>query len=199
MNAATFELELGLGLVLFEQLVRALEDLVDRVLEVAVLADVAEELLREQLLAGIQIEHARLVAQVVDQILAFDGHRLDVFARVAVRAARHPVLGAVLQQDVLPVGPVLRLCFLLGLLLLLGGGRLDFLFRLHHLEERIAQQLLLQVLLQIEQRHVEQIHRLIQARIDAQVLPHADVLMQAGLHAAGDRRARRRVVSVGPR
>ena len=110
------------------------------------------------------------------------------------------MLGAILEEDTLPVGPVLHLRFFLRfVLLLVRGGRLNLLLRFDQLEKWIAQELLLQMLLQIQQRHVQEIHRLIQARIDPQVLPQRGVLMQAGLHAAGDSRARRRVVSVGPR
>ena len=84
-------------------------------------------------------EHLRLLAQIVDQVLALDRHRLDIFARVAVSAARHAMLGAVVQKDALPVGLVLRFRFLLGFVLLLfRGGRLDFFLRLDELEERIA-------------------------------------------------------------
>ena len=138
---------------------------------------------------------------MVDEVLALDRDRLDVFPRVAVTATGHAVLGAVLEQDVLPIRLVLLLLLVLFrlVLLLLRRGRLHFLFRLDHLEKRIAEQLLLEMLLEIEERHVEQIHRLIQARIDPQVLPQRGVLMQAGLHAAGESRARRRVVRVGPR
>ena len=185
-----------------EQLVRAPEDLLERMLQVAVFPDVPEEFFGEQLLAGRQIEHARLLAEMVDQVARLDRDGLDVLSRVAVAAAGHTVLGPVVEQDVLPVGLVVARLLLLGLLLLLlllGRGRLHLFFRLHHFEERIAQQLLLQVLLQIEQRHIEQIHRLVEARVDPQVLAERRVLMQAGLHAAGDRRARRRVVRVGPR
>src|SRR2546425_78416 len=52
---------------------------------------------------------------------------------------------------------------------------------------------------QVEQRHVQQIHRLIQARIDPQLLGQRRVLLQAGFHAAWVRRARSRAVRVGPR
>src|SRR5204863_5830018 len=132
--------------------------------------------------------------------LALDRDRLDVFARVAVTAARHAVLRAVLEQDVFPIGPVLGFGLFLGLVVLLLGCRgLDLFLGLDHLEERVAEQLLLEVLLEVEQRHVQQIHRLVQAWIDPQILAQANVLMQAGLHAAGDSRARRRVVRVGPR
>src|SRR5919198_1840697 len=137
---------------------------------------------------------------MIDEVLALDGNRLDVLTRVAVAAARHTMVGPVVEQNTFPIRLVFGFRFLLRLVLLLVGGRRLYLFLgLHHLEERIAEQLLLQVLLEVEQRHVQQIHRLIQARIDPQVLPQRGVLMQAGLHAAGDSRARRRVVSVGPR
>src|SRR5207245_1533150 len=66
-------------------------------------------------------------------------------------------------------------------------------------DELFGEQLLLEMLLQVEQRHVQQIHRLVQAGIDAQVLAQPDVLVQAGLHAAGVSRARRRAVRVGPK
>src|SRR4029077_13412104 len=133
-------------------------------------------------------------------VLALDGDRLDVFAGIAVAAAGHAMLGAILEQDIFPVGPVLGLGLLLRLIVLLLGSRgLDLFLRLDHLEERVAEQLLFEMLLEVEQRHVQEIHRLVQARIDAQILAHTDVLMQAGLHAAEDSRARMRLVSVGPR
>jgi hypothetical protein len=46
-----------------------------------------------------------------------------------------------------------------------------FFFRFDEVEERIIEQLLLEVLLEIEQRHVKKIHRLIKARVDLQLLP----------------------------
>src|SRR6267378_4222033 len=192
------QVQLRLRLVLLEQLVRAFDDLLQARLEVPVLPDVAEELLGEQLLARREVEHPRLLAQIIDQILALDRDRLHVLGGPAQGAARHPVLGAVVHQDGFPVGFVVPRFLLLGGLLL-GGGTFGLLLGLDHLEERIAQQLLLQVLLQVEQRHVEEIHRLVQARIDPQILAEPDVLVQAGLHAACVRRARRRAVRVGPR
>src|SRR6266850_370530 len=192
------QVQLRLGLVLLQQLVRALHDLFQTRLEVAVLPDVAEELLGEQLLARREVEHPRLLPQIIDQVLALDRHRLGVLRGATEGTARHPVLGAVVEQDAFPVGLVVSGLFLLGGLLL-GGGRFGLLLRLDHLEERIAQQLLLQVLLEVQQRHVEEIHRLVEARIDPQVLPERRVLVQAGLHAACVKRARRRAVRVGPR
>jgi len=43
------------------------------------------------------------------------------------------------------------------------AGCLNLFLGLDHLEEGVAEQLLLQVLLEVEQRHVQQIHRLVQA------------------------------------
>ena len=189
---------LGLGRVLFEQLVRPLEDLFERGTEVAVFGDVAEELLGEELLARRQIEHPHLLAQVVDQILGLDRHRLYVFHRLAHVPGRDAEVSAVVEQDVFPVGLVVARFFGLGLRLL-RHRHLGLLFGLDQLEEGITEQLLLQMLLEVEQRHVEEVHRLVQARVDAQLLTERRVLVQAGLHAAWVRRARRRAVRVGPR
>ena len=60
-----------------------------------------------------------------------------------------------------------------------------------------------EMLLEVEQRHVEQVHRLVQARIDLHLLLELRALGQAGLHAlpagAPPNRDRSRAVSVGPR
>ena len=102
------------------------------------------------------------------------------------------------EEDLLPVDLVF---LLLLLLLLLGVLLLVFLLlRLDQVEERIVQQLLLQVLLEVEQGHVEQIHRLVEAWIDLQLLPElvcweSPVLMRT----CTPERARRRAVRVGPR
>ena len=200
------QVDLRFRLVLLQQLIRAFHDLLEIGLQVPVFADVAEELLDEELLARGEHEHLRLLAEIVDQVFALDRHRLDIFARVAVGAAWHAMLGAIVEEDALPVGLVLGLRFLLGLVLLLfRRGRLDFFLRLDELEERIAQELLFQMLLQVEQRHVEQIHRLIQARIDLELLPELRRLVETRLHEAAtsplsrEKRSRSRAVSVGPR
>ena len=57
----------------------------------------------------------------------------------------------------------------------------------------------LKVLLEVEHRHVEHVHRLVEAWIDAQLLPEPGVLLHAGLHAGCSVRARKRAVRVGPR
>ena len=69
---------------------------------------------------------------------------------------------------------------LLHLLLGLLGLLVVLFFRLDELEERIIQQLLLEVLLEIEQRHVQEIHRLVQAWIDLQLLPELGALDSPG-------------------
>ena len=77
------------------------------------------------------------------------------------------------EEDLLPVYLIAALLFLFGF----GGGfslRLSLFvlfFGLDEVEERIVEQLLLEVLLKVQQRHVEKIHRLIEARIDLQLLP----------------------------
>src|SRR5216110_885329 len=113
------------------------------------------------------IDHLRDQTRMLDQVFALDGDRLDVFPGVAEAAARDAVLGAVFEQNAFPVGPVLGFCLFLGLVLLLvRRRRLDLFLGLDHFEEGVAEQLLLEVLLEVEQRHVQQVHRLVQAWID---------------------------------
>ena len=50
---------------------------------------------------------------------------------------------------------------------------------LDEIEKWIVQQLLLEMLLKVQQGHVQKIHRLVQARIDLQVLPHLGGLAEA--------------------
>ena len=148
-----------------------------------------------------------MIAQVVAQVARRDGDRLKVFAFLVLFAAAARRVEAI-EQDFLPVdlaralvfGFCLRgLCGLAFLLLLLVFLGLD------KVEERVVEKLLLQVLLQIEQWHVEKIHRLVQARIDLQLLPQLGRLIQAGLQEAAtpslarENLSRSRAVSVGPR
>ena len=113
-----------------------------------------------------------------------------------------------IQQNLFPIdlagalvlGFCLRLlfdlCLLLVFFLLLG---------LDQIEERIVEQLLLQMLLQVEQGHVEKVHRLVKARIDLQLLPELGRLIKAGLQDASssslvrESLSRSRAASVGPR
>ncbi len=192
------ELQLRLGGMLFQQLVRALDDLLQRGGQIAVLRDVAQELVAKQPLPWCEVQHLDLILQMVGEVLGLDRHRLDIFPRFAEVTGPGERISTVVEQDVFPVGFVVSLLLLFGLDLV-GRGCLLFLLGFEQLEEGVAQQLLLEVLLQVEQGHVQQVHRLIEARIDAQVLPQRRVLVQARFHAACPRRARRRAVSVGPR
>ena len=91
------------------------------------------------------------------------------------------------EQDLLPVDLALLLLLCFGFLRRLLGGDvallLVFLVRLDHVEERVVEQFLLQVLLEVEEGHVEQIHRLVEARIDLELLLELRVLAEAGSHA----------------
>src|SRR5699024_5810676 len=64
---------------------------------------------------------------------------------------------------------------------------------------------LLEVLLEVQERHVQQVHGLVQPWIDLQLLLELGALIETGLHRAAppspsdEKRARRRAVSVGPR
>src|SRR6266516_6252134 len=182
-----------------EDLIDAADDLLERRLEIAVFPDVAEELLVEKVLARRQVEHLDLLAQVVVEVFGLDRDRLDVLGRFAqVAHAGRRRVGAVVEQDLLPIRLVVSGLLLLRLDLL-DGGRFLLPLGLDELEERVAEQLLLQVLLQVQERHVQQVHGLIEPRVDPQLLFQDLVLVQSRFHAAGERRARSRAVSVGPK
>src|SRR5207302_542661 len=130
-----------------------------------------------------------------------DRHGLDVFPRFAHVARRRARVRSVVEQDLFPVGLVVGLGLLFVFLGLLRQRYFRLLLRLDQLEERVPEQLLLQVLLEIEQWHVQQVHGLVQPRVDAELLRESGVLLQAGLHTGcgWPRRARKRAVRVGPR
>src|SRR6185437_2861902 len=186
-----------------QNLVDADADLFDRAREVAVFVDVSDDFVGEEHLARREVEQGYLIAQMVAQVAAVDRDGLEVLLFLALLGLTAGV--EAVEQDLLPID-------LVGVLLLLGGRLrlccrllLFFLLGLHHLEEWIVEELLLEVLLEIEQWHVKQIHRLIQAWIDLQLLAELRALMQAGLHATSPlscrnaKRERKRAVSVGPR
>ncbi len=168
--------------------------------EVAVVADVAEELLGQQPLAVGQVEQLQLLAQVARSRSGAWTDTGSANSRSSVAPVPPVAVVEAGEEDVLPVG-LLAVGGLRAPRVLLGQRRRRLLLflGLEQLEERIRHQLLLQVLLQVEQRHVQQVHRLVEAWIDPQVLPQDGVLAEAGLHAAGERRERRRAVRVGPR
>ena len=145
---------------------------------------------------------------MVGEVSAVDRHRLVVFALFVLFAATagiEPVEENLLPVDLVVVGLLFLRCgldfdaFFLGLLFLVFLG-------LHHVEERVVQQLLFEMLLQVEQRHIEQIHRLVQAWIDLELLLELRVLGKTSFHvidgspsSAWENRERKRAVNVGPR
>ena len=143
---------------------------------------------------------------MVGEVARVDRDRLVVLALLVLLAAAAGV--EAVEEDLLPVD--LALLVLLGLRFGLRRLLLDLalvllvLLRLDHVEEGIVEELLLEVLLEVEQGHVEQIHRLVQARIDLELLlelgvwerpcSHATVLpcsrpREAGAQARRERRA----------
>ena len=183
------------------ELVDRAHQLLERRREIAVVGHVADELLGEQVLARRQLQHAELLAQMVGEIARLDGDGLGVLLHLELLARAADV--EPVEEDLLPVHLLFFLLLLLLLLLVLGGFLLRGLLvlRLEQLEERIRQQLLLQVLLEVHHGHVQHVHGLVEPRIDPQLLAQARLLGKTGseAHAAGSRRARRRDVSVGPR
>src|SRR4026207_171782 len=141
---------------------------------------------------------------MIAQVARGDGHWLEVFLLLVLLAASAGGVKAV-EQDLFPIDFVAALLFLRGLTVLALGLLFFFLFFLDEIEERIVEQLLLQVLLRIEERHVQEIHRLVKAWIDLELLPELCGLGDAGLHGAApatdrwEKRSRSRAVSVGPR
>ena len=153
--------------------------------EIAVLVDVADELVGEVHLAAVQVEQGDLVAQVVGEVARVDRDRLVVLALLVLLAASARV--EAVEQDLLPVDLALLFLLGLGLRVLLFRAALALLLvlflRLDHVEERIVEELLLEVVLEVEQGHVEQIHRLVEAWIDLELLLELGVLSEAGSHA----------------
>ena len=178
-----------------DQLVHRAQDLLERRGEVALFVDVAEELLGQEQLARAQGQHLELLAQVVDQVAGLDRDRLGVLQLLELLPGAADL--EAVEEDLLPVHLLFLLLLLLLLLRVLLLRRL--LLRLEQLEEGIGEQLLLQVLLEVHHGHVQHVHRLVEPRIDPQLLAEAGVLGKAGLHATASRRARRRAVRVGPR
>ena len=143
-----------------------------------------------------ELEERDLVAQVVVQVARVDGDRLEVLLLLVLLAA--PARVEAVEQDLLPVDLVLAAfsssLLRLGLLAVSSSAprrprpRPP---RLHQVEERVVQELLLQVLLEVEQRHVQQIHRLIEAWIDLELLPELRALVRVpALMSASCARAR---------
>ena len=154
--------------------VDAVQDLLERTREIAVLGDVAHEFVGEELLARREVEERDLIDQVVGEVAAVDGDWLVVLALFVLFAAAAGVESV--EENLLPIDLVVGGLFFgrrFGRRFGLGGLFLRLLLvflRLDHVEEGIVEELLLEMLLKVQERHVEQVHRLIQARIDLELL-----------------------------
>ena len=137
----------------------------------------------------------KLLAEVVDQVLGLDRDRLGVLQLLVLLPCAADL--EAVEQDFLPVHLLLFFLLLLLLLRVLLLRRL--VLGLEELEERVGEELLLEMLLEIHHGHVQHVHRLVEPRIDTELLPKAGVLRQPCSHATASRRARRRAVRVGPR
>ncbi len=144
---------------------------------------------------------------MVAEIAGRDSDWLEVFALLVLLATAARGVETV-EKDLLPVDLSSPLIFCLGLWLFLDLCFLLFLFVLFGLdevEEWIVEELLFEVLLEVQQRHVEEIHRLVQAWIDLELLTELGRLVEARFHDAVTsslsraNRSRSRAVSVGPR
>src|SRR6185503_800527 len=142
---------------------------------------VPDELLGEELLTRRKLEQRDLVAQMVGKVACVDGDRLVILALLVLFAAAAGIESV--EQDLFPVDLVVALLlFLLSfdfwavLLLVL------FLLEIDHLEEGVVQQLLLQMLLEVQERHVKQVHRLVKAWIDLQFLLELRALLETSFH-----------------
>jgi hypothetical protein len=147
---------------LLEQGVRPAADFLELRLQIAVIANAAHQLVAEEPRPIVELQEVQLPRDVVGEVGVFDRHRLEVlplFELLSGTAHAESV-----EEDLLPIGLVV----LLGLLLVRLDGLVDF--RLLHLEKRVRLEFGLQVLLEVEQRHIQQIHRLVQARVHAQLL-----------------------------
>ncbi len=136
---------------------------------------------------------------MVHQVAGLNGDGLGVL-ELLVLLPRAADVEAV-EEDLLPVHLLFLGGLLLFLLLVLLAVRavLLLLLGLEQFEEGIDQELLFQVLLEVHHRHVQHVHRLVEARVDAEFLPLAEVLRESCLHATFSIRARSLAVRVGPR
>src|SRR5947207_1925648 len=118
---------------------------------------------------------------MIREVARIDGDWLVVLT-LLVLFATSPRIKTV-EENFFPIDLVVPFVFLgcrFGFWALL---LLVFLFlHLDHLEEGIVQQFLLEMLLEVQERHVEQVHRLIQAWIDLELLLELRALLEASFH-----------------
>ncbi len=154
-----------------------------------------------------KLEKADLIPEVIAQIAGGDCDRLEVLALLVLFAATAGGVEAV-EQDLFPI--YLAGALILGFRLRRLGGfalllLLFLLLSLDEIEEWIVEKFLLEVLLEVQQRHVEQVHRLIEAWIDLELLTELGRLIKTRLQEAATSSllranlSRSRAVSVGPR
>src|SRR5438105_13542800 len=109
---------------------------------------------------------------MIAQVPGGDGDRLEVFALLVFFAATPRSVEAI-EQDLFPVYLSRPLVFGLCLRLFLGLSLLLlflFFLRLDAIQERIVEELLLQVLLAVQPGDVERIHRVSKAWSGVQLL-----------------------------
>ena len=155
-------------------------DLLDRAGQIAVLVDVADDLLADPHVpvpvAVVLIElRQKMVPEIDRRLPDLLGHLFGALTGGTGAVARIETV----EQDLLPVD-----LLLLFLRLLLGLGLVgELLFRLGHLEEGILHEFLFEVLFELEEGQVEEIHRLVQARIHPHFLPLGEVELLSKRHA----------------
>jgi hypothetical protein len=161
-----------------DEVVERGDDLVDPARQVPFVRDVADDLLAQEELALGEALQGELFLEVVAQVLGVHGHRLVVLPLLVLLAAAAGL--EAVEEDLLPVDLVVFLLAVLFLRLL--HALLDVAF--HEVEEGVVEQLLLEVLLEVEERHVQEIHRLVEARVDLHLLLERRSLIETGLHTA---------------
>ncbi len=140
---------------------------------------IPDDLLPQPMKPRRQLHQAQLFQEVVAQIHRLDRCRLEELLDFVLLPSSTGV--EAVEQDFLPVDFVLIRWIFSGFLaqayVLLDVG-------LRHLQERILRQLLLEMLLQVQQGHVEQLHRLIQAWVDLHLLLELLTLEESGVESA---------------
>ena len=142
-----------------------------------VVVDVPDDLGRDPALALAQVGERDLLFEEVVQVALFNGGGLIVFARLV--AFPGPADIEAVQEDFVPVHLVLGL-----LLPLLVDLEVLVVVGFRKLEEGVLGELLLHPGLQLEERHVDQVHRLVEARIGLRLLAGPGTLVEAGSDAA---------------
>ena len=177
--------------------VEVFRDGFQRTAQETVVVDVADDLLCDPVLAAGERQQLSLVLEMIAEVRS-SGRRGKLEVTGFVLGATSAGVESV-EQDGFPVDLVL--VFVCGVLVqfhFLLGVAFD------HLQERVFRHLLLETLLKVEQRKMKQLHRLVQARVEPELLPELRALDEPRsetAHAAtgGLKRLRMRSVRTGPR